>query len=106
MDEGGVGRRRELASFSTASSLTPSPPYHHTHTHSFTVGAAIGAVDADGQTPLHKAAAGGHAGVCRALLTAPGGVASLTVRDRRGRTPAEVAEGEGVRAALLGGGGW
>ena len=95
-----------MASFSTASSLTPSPPYHHTHTHSLTVGAAIGAVDADGQTPLHKAAAGGHAGVCRALLTAPGGVASLTVRDRRGRTPAEVAEGEGVRAALLGGGGW
>jgi len=66
-------------------------------------GAGPDARDADGETPLHKAARGGHAGACRALL--PAARRSLGLRERRGRTPLEVArEGSGVAEALASGG--
>ena len=62
-------------------------------------GAAPAAADCDGATPLHLAAAGGHADAVLLLLrsSAGGGVAA---RDARGRTPLDVARGEGVRGLL------
>ena len=62
------------------------------HTHSLAAGADASATDADGQTPLHKAAAGGHSGVCGLLVAAAG--AGVGVRDRRGRMPADLAAGD------------
>ena len=70
--------------------------------HSLAAGASPTATDADGQTPLHKAAAGGHAGVCGALLAAPGGAGAVTAVDRRGRAPVDLAASEVVRAVMGG----
>ena len=82
--------------FSPANSRPP-----HLHTHSLAAGADASATDADGQTPLHKAAAGGHSGVCGLLVAAAG--AGVGVRDRRGRMPADLAAGdEAVRRVLRG----
>lgn len=57
--------------------------------------------DADGETPLHKAAAAGHVEVCRLLLAAAPG--AMTARDRHGLTPLQrCGKGSGAAAALDG----
>jgi ankyrin repeat protein len=63
-------------------------------------GADAALQDADGETPLHKAAAEGHVAAA-ALLLARCPVAGA-LRDRRGRTPRERADG-GAAAAVWGG---
>lgn len=53
--------------------------------------------DTDGETPLHKAAAQGHAAVVAALLGAAPGACRLT--DKRGLTPQQRATGAAKAAA-------
>jgi ankyrin repeat protein len=53
--------------------------------------------DADGETPLHKAAAQGHAAAVAALLAA--GAAACSLQDKRGCTPQARATGAAVTAA-------
>jgi ankyrin repeat protein len=53
--------------------------------------------DADGETPLHKAAAQGHAAVVAALLAA--GPAACSSIDKRGLTPQARATGAAAGAA-------
>jgi ankyrin repeat protein len=43
-------------------------------------GAAAAAVDSEGDVPLHKAAAEGHAEAAKLLLAAPGGAEAAQVR--------------------------
>lgn len=52
--------------------------------------------DADGETPLHKAAAQGHAAVVAALLVSGPGACQLT--DKRGLTPQQRATGAAAAA--------
>ncbi len=59
-------------------------------------GASARAVDADGETPLHKACASGDAACARAVGAADATAANA--RDRRGKTPMEVATTEETRA--------
>ena len=59
-------------------------------------GASAGAVDADGETPLHKACASGDAACVRAVGAADATAANA--RDRRGKTPMQVATTEKTRA--------
>ena len=49
-----------------------------------------------GSTPLHLAAAGGHWDVARVLLKASVGAELVALRDKRGRTPGEVAVRRGA----------
>lgn len=53
--------------------------------------------DADGETPLHKAAAQGHAAVVAALVTAA--PAACRMQDKRGLTPQQRATGQAAAAA-------
>ena len=55
--------------------------------------------DGDFDAPLHKAAAQGHEAVAQALLRRCPAAAAL--RNRRGRTPADVAKSDELRALLL-----
>eukprot|EP00908_Phaeocystis_cordata_P001709 Transcript_11846.p2 GENE.Transcript_11846~~Transcript_11846.p2 ORF type:complete len:226 (+),score=63.67 Transcript_11846:84-680(+) len=54
--------------------------------------------DSDGDAPLHKAAAQGHAPVADALARRCPAAAAL--RNRKGRTPADVAKSDELRARL------
>lgn len=82
---------------------SPSPPtplQGHTQVVSLLLkhGAAAALQDADGETPLHKAATAGHPEVCRLLLAAAPGAAAA--RDRHGLTPLQRCE-EGSEAAAI-----
>lgn len=55
-------------------------------------------IDHSGRTPLHHAAALGNIASCRALLNAG---ASVTLKDRGGRTPAQAAADAGFKDALM-----
>lgn len=59
--------------------------------------AEVNAQNEQGNTPLHLAAAGGHAEAVRMLLQAG---ADKTLRNRAGMTPADMAEGDEVRKLL------
>jgi ankyrin repeat protein len=63
--------------------------------------ASVDAQDADGQTPLHKAALGRSGAMVRLLLDCPG--ADPRVADRRGATPVGLARqaGDAECQALL-----
>ncbi|KLU90850.1 hypothetical protein MAPG_09375 [Magnaporthiopsis poae ATCC 64411] len=55
-------------------------------------------IDHSGRAPLHHAAALGNVASCRALLDAG---ASLTLKDRGGRTPAQAAADAGFKDTLM-----
>ena len=57
-------------------------------------GADATSQDADGETPLHKAASQGHVAVAAALLQAAPAAADL--KDKRGLTPQQRAVGAAV----------
>lgn len=59
--------------------------------------ASVSTRDADGQTPLHKAAIGGSAAVVRLLLDTPG--ADPCLADKRGATPLDLAHRSAVPEA-------
>jgi ankyrin repeat protein len=63
-------------------------------------GAPVNAVDDRGRTALMNAAELGHAAIVRRLLSAG---ADPTLRDKDGKTAADLADGEAVRLALTGG---
>ena len=65
-------------------------------------GADVDAVNRQSETPAHKAAGAGSAGVLRAL-GGPAALANLKKRDAKGRTPADVAvlSGHAVCAAVI-----
>lgn len=54
--------------------------------------------DADGETPLHKAATQGHAAVMQALIAAA--PAACHLRDKRGLTPQQQATGVAAAAVV------
>ena len=59
------------------------------------------AVDADGETPLHKAARANAADVCAVLLDGAAAADALrAVRNRRGEAAADLATGDALRALL------
>ena len=59
----------------------------------------VNLADGDGDTPLHCAARGGHAGVCRRLLAA-GGAPSLARPNGAGDLPEDLADEEEVKGLL------
>ena len=62
--------------------------------------ASVTVCDSDGQTPLHKAAAGQSAAVIRLLLTA-NPAPELCAVDSRGATPLDLARGEAAATLLF-----